>query len=156
MAEESISLSESEYKLLKALTDHKVEFIVVGMSAALLQGVPAVTQDVDLWVKNLGSEDFRSAVKSVGATYIPAGVVELNPPLIAGQELRGIDLVTTCQGLEDFDSELKRCVMVHIRDLEIKVLPLDRIILSKETANRAKDLAVLPVLKSALKVLNSK
>jgi hypothetical protein len=46
--------------------------------------------------------------------------------------------------------------MVHIRDLEIRVLPLDRIILTKETANTAKDLAVLPVLKSGLKVLNSK
>jgi hypothetical protein len=38
------------------------------------------------------------------------------PLLIAGQELQGIDLVVTCQGLKDFDPGLKHCVMVHIRD----------------------------------------
>lgn len=156
MAEESISLSESEIQLLRSLKSCGVEFIIVGMSAALLQGVPAVTQGIDLWIKDLGSENFKTAIKSIGSTYIPPGVVDLNPPLLVGQDLRGIDLVTNCQGLNDFDSELSRCLKVNIKDIEINVLPLERIILSKETASRAKDLAVLPMLKSALKVLNSK
>ena len=155
MAEESISLSESELTLIRELTVSGVEFIIVGMSAALLQGVPAVTQDIDLWIKDLGSESFLSAIKKAGAIYIPPGLVDLNPPLLVGRDLRGLDLVTNCQGLNDFDLELKNAIKIRIRDIEVNVLPLERIILSKETAGRDKDLAVLPILKSALKVLRS-
>ena len=155
MAEESISLSESELTLIRELTVSGVEFIIVGMSAALLQGVPAVTQDIDLWIKDLGSESFLSAIKKAGAIYIPPGLVDLIPPLLVGRDLRGLDLVTNCQGLNDFDLELKNAIKIRIRDIEVNVLPLERIILSKETAGRDKDLAVLPILKSALKVLRS-
>lgn len=155
MAEESISLSESELSLLRELSASGIKYIIVGMSAALLQGVPAVTQDIDLWVKDLGSPEFIAAIKKAGAIYIPPGIVDLNPPLLVGQDLRGVDLVTNCQGLEDFDSELLNTIKVKIRDVEVNVLRLERIILSKETARRPKDLAVLPILISALKVLRS-
>lgn len=58
MAEESISLSESEYKLFEALVLEGVEFLVVGLSAALLQGVPAVTQYIDLQRSGIGIEAY--------------------------------------------------------------------------------------------------
>ena len=43
------SLNESELRFLRALLRRKVRFMVVGLSAAALQGAPVVTQDVDLW-----------------------------------------------------------------------------------------------------------
>ncbi len=150
MAEESISLSESEIKLLKALVDNKVQFIIVGLSSALLQGIPAVTQDIDIWVNNLNDKNFKDAIESVGAIYIPPGIVGTNPPMIAGQEFRGVDLVTLCHGLDDFNEEYKRSLKVLIGDIEVRVLSLERIIVSKKAANREKDRAVLPMLESAL------
>jgi len=34
----------------QALREEKTRFIVVGMTAAILQGVPSTTLDVDLWI----------------------------------------------------------------------------------------------------------
>jgi hypothetical protein len=42
--------SDKEAALLEALVNEGVDFLVVGLAAAMLQGAPAVTQDVDLWV----------------------------------------------------------------------------------------------------------
>jgi predicted nucleotidyltransferase len=150
VVEESISLSQSEINLLKALVEHKVQFLIVGLSSALLQGIPAVTQDIDLWVHNLSDNNFKEAIESVGATYIPPGIVGTNPPLIAGHEFRGIDLVTLCHGLENFEEEFKKSLKVKIGEIEVHVLPLERIIVSKKAANREKDKAVIPMLESAL------
>ncbi len=150
MADESISLSEDEYRFLKILHDSGVEFMIVGLSAALLQGVPAVTQVIDLWVKDLGNEKFCAAVTNFGASYIPPGVAGMNPPLLASPLLRGFDLVTTCQGLGSVEQELPKALTVRLRDVPLKVLSLASIIKSKEVANREKDRAVLPMLRAAL------
>src|SRR5215204_187122 len=37
-------------RLVGALRAEKIRFQLIGMSAALLQGVPVVTHDVDLWI----------------------------------------------------------------------------------------------------------
>ncbi len=44
----ALPFSENEIRLLGSLLKHKVNFMVVGLSAATLQGAPVVTQDVDL------------------------------------------------------------------------------------------------------------
>ena len=58
--------TSKEIAFFRALKKRKVPFLIVGLSAATLQGAPVVTQDVDLWIKNLGSDDFRKAVGDVG------------------------------------------------------------------------------------------
>ncbi len=57
-----LPFSASELGLLQALLKHKVRFMVVGLSAATLQGAPVVTQDVDLWFENLGEPKMRISV----------------------------------------------------------------------------------------------
>ena len=49
-----LPFSEAERRLLQHLLKRKVRFMVVGLSAATLQGAPVVTQDVDLWFEKLG------------------------------------------------------------------------------------------------------
>ena len=53
---EVLPLSEAELLLLESLLRHKIRFLVVGLSAAALQGAPVVTEDVDL-----SMHDFHSA-----------------------------------------------------------------------------------------------
>ena len=43
-----LPFSESELRLLQVLLKRKVRFMVVGLSAATLQGAPVVTQDVEM------------------------------------------------------------------------------------------------------------
>lgn len=155
MAEESISLSGSELTFLRALHEQGVEFMIVGLSAALLQGVPAVTQDIDLWVKDLGGPQFLAAVKSCKACYVPPGIAGMNPPMLASADLRGIDLVASCHGLGTIEQELRSAVEVFLGGIPTKVLPLERIIISKEAAGREKDRAALPMLRAALAAMKS-
>ena len=54
---EVLPLSHAELRLLQALVRHEIRFMVVGFSAAALQGAPVVTQDVDLWGSSLISVD---------------------------------------------------------------------------------------------------
>ena len=48
-----LPFTDNEAAFLAELTNTGVEFMIVGLSAALLQGAPAVTQDIDLWFKDL-------------------------------------------------------------------------------------------------------
>jgi hypothetical protein len=73
--------SESELRLLRALLRPRVRFMVVGLSAATLQGAPVVTQDVDLWFENLGELKISLALQEVGAAYVPPSAVSPREPL---------------------------------------------------------------------------
>ena len=143
-------LSESELRFLRALRRRKVRFIVVGLSAAALQGAPVVTQDVDLWFENLTDPGIGEALREVGAAYIPPS--HLNPPMFAGGGVELFDIVLTMHGLGSFAEEMRSCVEVSLGSQKLKVLRLDRILASKRAANRAKDRLVIPVLEDVLAV----
>ena len=69
-----LPFSESERRLLGSLLKHKVRFMIVGLSAATLQGAPVVTQDVDLWFEHLGEQKIADALREVGAAYVPPSI----------------------------------------------------------------------------------
>lgn len=149
MAEPSI-LTEREQAFLRELARRRVEFMIVGLSAAALQGAPAVTQDVDLWFKDLDDPKLRQALDAVGGVYVPP--TASTPPMLAGRSVALFDIVLTMDGLQDFDHELVTAIEMPIGRTRVKVLPLDRIITSKKAANREKDRLILPVLEAAAAV----
>lgn len=144
------SLNESELRFLRALLRRKVRFMVVGLSAAALQGAPVVTQDVDLWFEDLGDPAIRDATREVGAAYVPPSL--LNPPMFAGGGVELFDIVLTMHGLGTFAEELSHCIEVPLGRHRLKVLGVERILTSKRAANRTKDRLVIPVLEDSLSV----
>ena len=146
--------TDKEIGFLQALVEEGVEFVVVGLAAAALQGAPAVTQDIDLWFRDLGDPRLRKALRRVGATYIPP--TEGHPPLLAGGGAGLFDVVTHMHGLRSFGLESRRARRILLGHVAIPVLPLDRIIASKRATNRPKDRAILPVLEDALRVIESR
>ncbi|HVU06995.1 MAG TPA: hypothetical protein VHG89_00460 [Verrucomicrobiae bacterium] len=143
-----LPFAEDEIRLLTALLRAKVRFMVVGLSAATLQGAPVVTQDVDLWFENLGEPKISRALQTVGAAYVPPS--HLNPPMLAGKGAELFDLVIRMDGLGNFADEIKNCVEIPLGRQKLKVLSLERILASKMAANRAKDKLTIPVLRDAL------
>jgi len=143
-----LPFAESEVRLLTALLQARVRFMVVGLSAATMQGAPVVTQDVDLWFEKLGDLKISRALQSVGAAYVPPSV--LNPPMLAGEGAELFDIVLRMDGLGTFARELKKCVDVPLGGHKLKVLSLERILVSKRAANRPKDRLVIPVLEDVL------
>lgn len=151
---EGLPLSEGELQLLESLLSHKVRFLVVGLSAAALQGAPVVTEDVDLWFEDLNAPNLSKALRRVGAAYVPP--FGYNPPMIAGRHSEPFDVVISMSGLGRFSDEFKRALEIRVGSLRLKVLPLDRILASKTAANRPKDRLVIPVLQNALLTLRAR
>lgn len=143
--------TKTEQDFLQTLLDEGVEFMVVGLAAAALQGVPAVTQDIDLWFAHRGGETMIEALRKAGVRYVPPS--ESNPPLLAGEAADLFDVVVHMHGLGTFEDERAHAKIVDIGRMKLPVLSLERIVVSKEATGRPKDLAILPVLKDALKVL---
>jgi len=148
-----LPFSESELRLLRVLLKRKVRFMVVGLSAATLQGAPVVTQDVDLWFENLGEQKISRALQEVGAAYVPPS--NFNPPMLAGAGTELFDIVLRMDGLGTFADEIKNCVEISLGQQKLKVLSLERILASKIAANRPKDQLTIPVLRDALATTQS-
>ena len=141
-------LTNQETTFLRQLVENHVPFLVVGMAAAALQGAPFMTNDIDLWFKDLSHPGLKKALDSVGGIYVPPS--GSHPPAFAGKDLNLFDIVMRLHGLDSFDEESKCAAMVKFADFEIPVLPLRRIIASKQATNRPKDKLALDVLKDTL------
>ncbi len=139
---------------LKALVRNEVPFMVVGLAAAVLQGAPVVTQDIDLWFKSLTNPKINRALKKVGCSLvIPIGE---RAPIFIGNNAKLFDVVTHMHGLGDYQKEFKNSLLIPLGGLKIRVLSLERIIRSKQAADRQKDQLVLPVLKDTLLAVQRK
>jgi len=147
VAEKAI-FTGKEISFLKELHKQGVDYMIVGAAAAALQGAPIVTQDIDLWFRDLAEPALRKAVAKVGGVIVPS--IGLHPPTFAGGAVELFDIVLTMHGLGTFEEEIKNSILIDIGGLPVRILALDRIIKSKETVGRPKDILILPVLKDAL------
>jgi hypothetical protein len=153
VAENSI-FTGKERSFLRELNKHGVDYMIVGAAAAALQGAPIVTQDIDLWFRDLADPGIRKAVAKVGGAIVPT--IGLHPPTFAGEAVELFDVVLTMHGLGAFDEEKDHSILVDLGRLAVRVLALDRIIKSKETIGRPKDVLTLPVLRDALATIKKK
>ncbi len=125
--------------------------MIVGLSAAAMQGAPVVTQDIDLWFENLNDPELLRALREVGAAYVPPSI--LNPPMLAGPHSEPFDVVISMSGLGTFAEEMKHARAVRVGSLRLYVLALERILVSKTAANRPKDRLVTPALQDAIRAI---
>ena len=147
-----LALDRAERRLLEELNRRGVRYLVVGMSAALLQGARGMTEGIDLWFERLDDMRIGDAVQAAGGVWVP-GNFGMVPPMIGGGELEDrFDVVTHCDGLGGFEGELASAVELEVDGVLLKVLPLERVIASKRAANRPKDRVALPALETALVV----
>ena len=139
-------LSDAELAFLRELVRGGTRFLVVGVGAAVLQGADAVTQELDLWFESLGDPAIAKAASAAGGVF----AARTSPPMITGEGLDRLDVVTHCDGLKNFAAEYAKAVDLTVADFAIKILPLERVIASKRAAGRPKDKAVLEALRAAL------
>ncbi|MBX3232851.1 MAG: hypothetical protein KIT84_42485 [Labilithrix sp.] len=145
------SLSREERAFLTALNDLGVRYLLVGMSAALLQGATLATEDINLWFEDIADERIGEAARRAGAAW----VTRMQPPRLAGAAGERFDVVTTMDGLPDFAAEYAGSIAFDLGGLAIRVLPLQRIIASKRAAGRAKDRAALVLLEATARLLQA-
>lgn len=148
-----IVLTPAERALLEALNALGVRYLIVGMSAALIEGAPGTTQDLDLWFGRIDGEQLNEAARRAGGLYTSG--FGLQPPALGGEGLDRVDIVLTASGLDSFDREFIGAREYDLDGVRVKVLPLDRVIVSKRAAKRPKDTAQIPMLEAALAALRA-
>lgn len=131
--------------LVEILRAEGIQFQIVGMTAALLQGVPGSTLDVDIWI-NLPARQYIRVLnlcRRLGAE-IRANTVVTMPGDVQ------VNFLYEVGGLRSFATELRRAIYLSWHGQTVPVLPLERVIHSKEYVGRDKDLLQLPALKRTL------
>jgi hypothetical protein len=121
-------------RLLEALEAEKIRYALVGMAAAIAQGVMANTLDVDVWI-DLPSRQYMRVLnlaRRLGATIAANTVVYL-------QDGTPVNFVYEVGGLGRFARERRHLVHARIHGRDLPVLRLERILKSKETILRDKD-----------------
>jgi predicted nucleotidyltransferase len=150
MADSALEPAEREF--LRALNELGVRYLVVGVTAASMQGARVATEDIDLWFEDLEDRRVGEAARRVGGIWIP-GHFGMQPPTLGGQLGDRFDIVLNMSGLRDFQTEYAQSKSIDMEGIRLTVLPLERIVESKRAANRPKDRAALPALEAALAVL---
>ncbi len=104
------------------------------MSAAILQGVIVSTIDTDIWV-DLPERQYIRLMNLV----LKQGGTALAPTLYALADGRLVNFLFSVQGVRDFNSEYRQAVKATIEGEPVKLLPLKRILKSKQSVLRDKD-----------------
>jgi hypothetical protein len=152
-------------RLIAALARHSVRFVIVGAVAAIAQGSPLPTEDLDITPErepeNL--ERLAAALRELNAKLrIPRGEVVDFP--IDADFLGRMDVWTLTTDAGDLDIVFAPAGTRGYRDLladamevdlgaRVLVASLRDVIRSKEAAGRPKDIAQLPALRQTLEVI---
>ncbi len=104
------------------------------MTAAVLQGVPVVTHDVDLWI-DLPPRQYMTPVNLAlrqGASMVRNTIVELSDGML-------VNFIYAVDGLASFATELRKARVLKFHGCAIPVMPLESIRKSKAAVMREKD-----------------
>lgn len=121
-------------RLLAALEEEEIRFILIGMAAAITHGVMGSTLDVDLWI-DLPSRDYmrvQNLAIRLGATPAANTVVYL-------ADGTPVNFAYDVTGLGSFEKELFRSCRLPFQGMLVPVLTLRQISKSKRAIGRDKD-----------------
>jgi hypothetical protein len=152
--------------LLNALADHQVDFIVVGGVAAIVEGAPIATLDLEIvcYRSEENLQRLATVLDAVHGRYRDPAGRHIVPSLERLTSNRTNLLLTDLGPLgalaEIGDGETYEDLLPHTRvraigGHEIRVLGLEKLIETKEFANSEKDRAVLPLLCKTLELKTS-
>ena len=147
--------------LLDHLVDSGVELIVVGALAAVVQGAPVTTHDLDIVHRRTPENVQRllAALLQIDARYRGRDDV-LRP---TGETLSGtghsllqtklgpLDVLGAIEGGRDYDVLLPASIEVALGERRVRVLDLAAIVELKRESTRPKDRWMLPILEATLR-----
>jgi len=148
-------------EVLRVLTRNEVEFIVVGGVAAILQGSPLTTEDVD--VVYLSSEQnntrLAKALGELRAYYFDPAGRHIEPDVSRLASMRMHLLKTSCGRVDvlrtvgkdlAYHDLVERSRELDVAEFRVRALDLEAIIETKEHADRPKDRYQLLFLRQLL------
>lgn len=149
-------------RLLELLLDHEVRFVVVGSVGAVLHDAPVSTFDLNIVHERTeeNADRLLRALRAADAWFREHPDTRLRPErddlLLPGHLLLvtdhgPLDALGAVAGGRDYRALLPHAIPVELGDRgAFLVLDLTTLIRLKEETGRAKDLAVLPLLRAVL------
>jgi len=150
--------------ILEGLIEAGVDFILVGGLAAVVQGAPVTTMDVDI-VHNQSPENIAkllSFLKSIDAFHRRPDdkVIEPKEGDISGMghalfttQLGPLDILAVIEEGRAYGDLIEHTVEIEFRKHTIRVLDLKMLIQLKRTSTDPRDKQRLPVLEETLRQL---
>jgi hypothetical protein len=151
-------------RIMATLNDHGVRFVVIGGLAAIAQGSPFPTEDVDITpdasLENL--DRLSAALRALDARIRNHAAPEGLPFDHDGESLAAVgvwNLVTSHgwldislrpSGTDGFKDLVTDSINIEVMGVQVRVAHLADLIRSKQAANRPKDQRVLPTLRELL------
>lgn len=150
---------DSIHPLLSKLLTNQVDFVIIGGVAAIVHGATTFTQDIDVCTSfdNENIKKIVSAVADLDPRYrmtpqkikMPVDATQLFgfKNLYLQTTLGEIDLLSEVDGVGPFDIVKKHATRFDIGEVQIAVMSLEDIILSKGKLGRPKDRHVIAELR---------
>jgi hypothetical protein len=139
-------------RILRALAEHEVEYVLIGGLAVQTHGHVRTTNDADLIPApdpaNL--ERLANALRSLGAQVINPGEegIEIDAKMLPRAAIwqfvsrdGGIDVMHEVPGGRPYEELRKRAIHVQLGDIDVPVVGLDDLIRMKLARGRPVDLA---------------
>lgn len=149
--------------IIEGLGKAGVEFVLVGGLAAVAQGAPVTTMDVDI-VHKRSSENLSRLfrfLKSIDAIYrrpddkiIVPKEEDFSGHALFSTRLGPLDVLAFIEGNRGYEDLLKDTVEIDFRGYTIRVLDIRTIIGLKKHSRDPKDKQRLPVLEETLRQLD--
>ncbi len=148
------------HEILIRLADEGVEVIVVGMAAAVLQGVPLATWDLDV-VHRRTSENVErllrvlrelEAVARHDPRRLRPDATHLIGPghVLMETKFGDFDCLGAIDGGRSFEDLLGQSELVDFEGRPLRILSLRELLAIKTRAGRPKDLAAIPYIQSTI------
>lgn len=149
---------------LRLLTQHQVEFVIVGGVAISAHGSAYLTFDLDVCYARSRS-NLQRLTAALAAYHprprdFPADLpfhwdertLQQGTNFTLSTNLGSIDLLGEVTGLGDYEQVRAASVVMPLFGMDCQVLSLDGLITAKRAAGRTKDLLVLPELEALLEL----
>ena len=150
-------------ELLRLLAGHRVELVVVGAPAAVIEGAPMTTFDLDVVFEpgDANRQRLLAALADLDAVYWDPAGRRLRPTddglatmrlHLLETRLGRLDLLREIGGGMGWPEVRARSHDVELAGVTVRVLDLEAVIESKEAAGRPKDRAAIPLLRETLRL----
>ncbi len=157
-------------EIFACLDRYRVRYVLIGGLAAVLQGSPIATFDVDVCpardpadLRRLAGalEELDARIRAPNAAEgipFPRDAAFLSNVQVLNLVTRfgDFDISFHPSGTQGFEDLSKSSVAIRVGGVEINVAALQDVIRSKEAANRPKDQRSLPVLRQLLEEIRKK
>lgn len=154
-------LSEPKYhEILLRLADAGVEAIVVGMAAAVIQGAPTMTWDLDIVhhrttdnvARLLGVLDAIDAVARGDNRRTRPNASHLIGPghVLLETRFGDFDCLGAIDGSRSYEDLVDTSVIIDLEGRPLRVIRLEELLQIKKRAGRPKDLAGIPYIEATI------